>query len=50
MYSPIHTLNPQADRIHTPDPYQNAGDLDRSIRLPRADPYPSFDATPIIYV
>ena len=28
MYSPIHTLNPQADPY--PDPYQNAGDPDRS--------------------
>ena len=36
--------------IHTPDPYQNAGDPDRSIRLDRADPYPIFDAKPYIYI
>ena len=34
--------------VHPPDPYQNAGDPDRSIRLDhrKNDPYLNFDATP----
>ena len=47
---PIHTPVPHA--IHTHDPYQNAGDPDRSIRPdhPRNDPYPFFEPYPHIYI
>ena len=49
MYSPIHTLLTHRP-IHTPDPYQNAGDPDRSIRLHHRRPIHTriFDATPYV--